>query len=85
MRASRPRSPARATRAAYPFATRFFPLPAGRVRLLDEGAVPPVVMVRGNPTWSFLYRQLVHRLRPTHRCVAVDHLGVGLSDKSRGG
>lgn len=71
-------------RSAYPFATRYVPLPAGRMHVVDEGEGPPVVMVHGNPAWSFLYRHLVRRLRPTHRCVAMDHLGFGLSDKPRG-
>ena len=54
------------------------------MHVVDEGEGPPVVMVHGNPAWSFLYRHLVQRLRPSHRCVAMDHLGFGLSDKPRG-
>ncbi len=48
---------------------------------LDEGAGPPVVMVHGNPTWSFYFRELIAALRPTHRCIVPDHIGCGLSDK----
>src|SRR5437763_1827424 len=48
---------------------------------LDEGAGEPVVMVHGNPTWSFYYRNLVLALRDRYRCVAPDHVGCGLSDK----
>ena len=48
---------------------------------LDEGEGPPVVMVHGNPTWSFYYRNLVQALRGTHRCIVPDHLGCGFSDK----
>jgi len=47
---------------------------------LDEGAGPPVLMVHGNPTWSFYYRNLVLALRDRFRCVVPDHVGCGLSD-----
>ncbi len=50
---------------------------------LDEGPrdAPAVLMVHGNPTWSFYYRNLVLALRDTHRCIVPDHIGCGLSDK----
>jgi pimeloyl-ACP methyl ester carboxylesterase len=66
---------------AYPFTPRRFPRPAGEMSYLDEGSGDPVVMVHGNPTWSYYYRNLVLALRDTHRCVAPDHIGCGLSDK----
>jgi haloalkane dehalogenase len=46
---------------------------------LDEGSGETVLMVHGNPTWSFYFRELVKALRPTHRCVVPDHIGMGLS------
>lgn len=48
---------------------------------LDEGSGEPVLMLHGNPTWSFYYRHLVAELRSTHRVVAPDHIGCGRSDK----
>ena len=50
---------------------------------LDEGPRdgPPVLMLHGNPSWSFYFRDLVLALRGTHRCIVPDHLGCGLSDK----
>ena len=48
---------------------------------LAEGAGEPVVMVHGNPTWSFYFRELIAALRGTHRCIVPDHVGCGLSDK----
>jgi len=48
---------------------------------LDEGQGAPVVMVHGNPTWSFYYRRLVEQLSPIHRTVVPDHMGCGYSDK----
>ena len=46
-----------------------------------SGGAGPILMLHGNPTWSFLYRDLIKRLRRTRRCVAPDHIGFGLSDK----
>jgi pimeloyl-ACP methyl ester carboxylesterase len=66
----------------YPFASHWLERPNGvRMHYLDEGDGPPVVMVHGNPTWSFYYRRLVQALRGTHRCIVPDHIGCGLSDK----
>lgn len=65
----------------YPFESRYFDLGGLRYHYLDEGSGPPVVMVHGNPTWSFYYRELIKSLRATHRCIAPDHIGCGLSDK----
>jgi haloalkane dehalogenase len=50
---------------------------------LDEGPGDDeaVVMLHGNPTWSFFYRDLVRELSPGIRCIAPDHIGMGLSDK----
>lgn len=48
---------------------------------VDEGAGDPVLMVHGNPTWSFYWRGLIKRLSGQNRTIAVDHIGCGLSDK----
>ena len=48
---------------------------------LDEGRGEPVVMLHGNPTWSFYYRELIGGLAPDYRGIAPDHIGCGLSDK----
>lgn len=69
-------------KALYPFQSRFLDLPDGnRVHYVDEGEGEPVVFVHGNPTWSFLYRRFVDHFRATHRAVALDHIGFGLSSK----
>lgn len=52
-----------------------------RMNFLDEGSGPPVVMVHGNPTWSYYWRNLIAALKGEHRCIALDHIGCGLSDK----
>jgi haloalkane dehalogenase len=52
-----------------------------RYHYLDEGEGEPVLMVHGNPTWSFYYRALVAGLRGSYRTIVPDHIGCGLSDK----
>ena len=69
-------------RELYPFDGRRFELPDGiGMHYLDEGAGEPVLMVHGNPTWSFFYRDLVLGLADRARCVVPDHVGCGLSDR----
>jgi haloalkane dehalogenase len=68
-------------RGEYPFDPKEFETPVGMMRYVDEGDGPPIVMVHGNPYWSFEYRRLVRRFSQTHRCIAPDHIGFGLSDK----
>lgn len=72
-------------RALYPFKSHFMDGPAGRIHYVDEGKGHPVVLLHGNPSWSFLWRDLIVDLRGSFRCIAPDHLGCGLSDKPRGG
>lgn len=68
-------------RAVYPFDQHWFEVGGATMHYLDEGAGPAVLMLHGNPTWSFYYRRLVQALRPTHRVIVPDHIGCGLSAK----
>jgi haloalkane dehalogenase len=69
-------------RSLYPFESRYSTLASGhRMHYLDEGAGPTLLMLHGNPTWSFYYRSLILGLGDHYRCVVPDHLGCGLSDK----
>ncbi len=66
----------------YPFEPKRHETGSGVMSYLDEGrGDEAVVMVHGNPTWSFFYRNLVLGLRDRIRCIVPDHLGCGLSDK----
>lgn len=65
----------------YPFTGHYLGLDGLNYHYLDEGSGPPVVMVHGNPSWSFYYRNLVLNLRDRYRCIVPDHIGCGLSDK----
>ncbi len=65
----------------YSFQSHFWQIGTHRLHYIDEGSGPAIVMVHGNPTWSYFYRHLVRLLSPNFRVIAVDHLGCGLSDK----
>lgn len=75
----------------YPFESHYIEHQGLKQHYLDEGAAPgcadnqpgrePLVMVHGNPSWSFLFRSLILGLRDSYRCIAPDHIGCGLSDK----
>jgi haloalkane dehalogenase len=54
------------------------------VHYVDEGRGPTLLLLHGNPTWSFLYRHIIMRLAPLFRCVAVDYPGFGLSTAGSG-
>lgn len=68
----------------YPFTGKRFDLDGLGYHYLDEGSGPPVVMLHGNPSWSFYFRTLVLALRDRYRCIVPDHIGCGLSDKPGG-
>lgn len=69
------------SQSEYPFAGHFLDRNGVRQHFLDEGEGDPVVMLHGNPTWSFFYRNLVKELRDRFRVIVPDHVGCGLSDK----
>jgi len=70
-------------REQYPFSSHYLPLEGARLHYLDEGPrdAPVVVMLHGNPTWSFYWRTLIPGVSQTHRVIVPDHIGCGLSDK----
>ena len=68
-------------RELYPFAGQHLDLDGLDYHYLDEGSGAPIVMVHGNPTWSFYYRDLVRALRDRYRVLVPDHIGCGFSDK----
>lgn len=65
----------------YPFESHFLDRNGQKYHYLNEGEGEPVVMVHGNPSWSFYYRNLVQALSKTNQCIVPDHIGCGLSDK----
>ena len=68
-------------RRLYPFQSRVLRIDGHRYHYLDEGKGEVLLMVHGNPTWSFYWRNLVAAWRDQYRSIVPDHLGCGLSDK----
>lgn len=65
----------------FPFESKFIHLASGQMHYIDEGEGDILLFVHGTPTWSFLYRHLVKELSKEYRCIAIDHIGFGLSEK----
>jgi len=68
----------------FPFDSKFMEVDGSTVHYVDEGEGPAIVMVHGNPAWSFLYRKVISGLRDRFRCIAVDSPGFGLSKAAPG-
>lgn len=74
-------SQSRVDTTLYPFENKFLQLEAGNMHYVDEGEGDIILFVHGTPTWSFLFRDFIKELSKDYRCIAIDHLGFGLSDK----
>jgi len=68
----------------FPVEHRFADVGGARIHYVDEGSGETLLLLHGNPTWSFLYHKLVVALRGRFRCVALDYPGFGLSDAPAG-
>ncbi|WP_258105652.1 alpha/beta fold hydrolase [Marinoscillum sp. MHG1-6] len=65
----------------YPFDSKYLRLEAGNMHYVDEGQGEVILFIHGTPTWSFLYRDFIKAFSSNYRCIAIDHLGFGLSEK----
>lgn len=70
-------------RHEYPFPPHYAALSDGKLHYVDVGSGTPVVFSHGTPTWSFEFRHVIRAVSDGCRCVALDHLGFGLSDRPR--
>src|SRR3954451_5489658 len=68
----------------YPFESHYADVDGARVHYVDEGSGPTLLLLHGNPTWSFLYRDVIAGLRDCFRCIALDYPGFGLSRAAPG-
>lgn len=68
-------------RRHFPFRSRYADIGGMRCHYVDEGAGPPTVLVHGNPTWSFYWRELIQAIAGNGRAIAPDHIGMGFSDR----
>ncbi len=68
-------------RHLYPFKSNHIDINGIKLHYIDEGTGDPVVMIHGNPTWSFFFRKIIKSISGSFRAIAPDHIGCGLSDK----
>lgn len=74
-------TPSWLNRSEYPFHSNYFNINGQKLHYIDEGEGETILFVHGTPSWSFDFRHLIKDLRKDHRCIAIDHIGFGLSDK----
>jgi haloalkane dehalogenase len=67
----------------YPFTSHWLEIEGLPVHYVDEGEGPTLLFLHGNPTWSFLYRDVIRALSDRFRCLALDYPGMGMSAKPR--
>ncbi|PPE72052.1 alpha/beta hydrolase [Solimonas fluminis] len=68
----------------FPFKSRFVEVDGNLVHYVDEGSGPVLLMLHGNPVWSFVWREVILALRDRFRCIALDFPGFGLSTGAPG-
>jgi haloalkane dehalogenase len=71
--------PAWLNKRLYPFTAHYLEIDGNHIHYIDEGTGPTLLLVHGNPMWSFVYRKVIDALKDSFRCVAVDLAGFGLS------
>jgi pimeloyl-ACP methyl ester carboxylesterase len=68
-------------REEYPFQEHYFSVNGQKLHYIDEGKGEILLFVHGTPSWSFDFRNVIKILRLNFRCIAIDHIGFGLSEK----
>ena len=68
-------------RYQYPFESNYLTIDGIRIHYVEQGQGDPVLMVHGQPTWSYLWRNIMPVIATNHRAIAIDLMGFGLSDK----
>ncbi len=67
----------------YPFKSQWWNADGHRMHYIDEGKGETVLFVHGTPSWSFDFRHIISDMKQDFRCIAIDHIGFGLSDKPK--
>lgn len=70
-------------KSEYPFSPNFFTVNGKNLHYIDEGDGEIILFVHGTPSWSFDFRKIIKKLSSEYRCIAIDHIGFGLSDKPK--
>jgi haloalkane dehalogenase len=73
--------PERQPSAEFPFESKYLQVRGSRMHYIDVGSGDPVLFLHGNPAWSYMWRNVIPHVRPHARCIAVDYIGMGKSDK----
>jgi pimeloyl-ACP methyl ester carboxylesterase len=68
-------------KAEYPFQSKYYEINNQSLHYIDEGKGDVLLFIHGTPSWSFDFRHIIKKLKATNRCIAIDHIGFGLSDK----
>ncbi len=68
-------------KSEYPFNANYFDINEQKLHYIDEGKGETLLFVHGTPSWSFDYRNIIKKLKENYRCIAIDHIGFGLSTK----
>ena len=71
----------KAISADFPFESRYVEIHGSKIHYIDEGSGDPILFLHGNPTSSYLWRNIIPYLVPHGRCIALDLIGMGKSDK----
>lgn len=71
----------KAISANFPFESKYVEIHGSQMHYVDEGAGDPILFLHGNPTSSYLWRNIIPYLVPYGRCIALDLIGMGKSDK----
>lgn len=69
-------------RNEYPFENRYLNIGKHELHYIDEGQGETILLIHGVPDWSFGWRKVIKKLSSNYRCIAIDNLGFGLSDKT---
>ena len=66
----------------FPYASNYVSVKGSKMHYVDTGGEKPaIVLVHGQPTWSYLWRKVIPHLEKEHRVIAVDLIGFGKSDR----
>jgi len=65
----------------FPFSSKYIEVHGANMHYIDEGSGDPIIFLHGNPTSSYLWRNIIPYLVPHGRCIAPDLIGMGKSDK----
>ncbi len=68
-------------KSEYPFKSHYFNVNGQAMHYIEEGSGDVILYVHGTPSWSFDFRNVIKRLIVKYRCIAIDHIGFGLSSK----